>query len=158
MAESRFPNLPTLAAERVKPCAPPKGLPPVLARKERQQSKDDQAEAFRSAIWTRDKGRSRATGKKLQRVHPKQRGAGLIPWSEAGEVDHSIPRSLAPERMYDVGNGILLSKEENRLRKVPCARAPEFKRFDYTGPDDRSLPQRFLWRDDDGKITKETRG
>lgn len=133
-------------------CAPQKGgMPTVLAKKARQKSKDEQAKAFRDAVWKLDKGRSRATGRKLTR-------SGTTDWAKLGEVDHSIPRSLAPERIYDVSNGLLLSKEENRLRKVICVRAPEFKRFDYSGPDDRRQPQHFIWRNEDGKVTKECWG
>lgn len=105
---------------------------------------------FRAAVWARDKGRSRATGKPLVKQ-------GLN-WDEIWEVDHAIPRSLAPERIYDIGNGLLLSKRENRLRKVACPEAPEYRMFEYAGPDDRSKPQRFVWRDRTGKITRETRG
>lgn len=151
-------NVPTMDdpdVQRARRASLQKGnLPPVLARKERKQSKEEQGEAFRDAVWKRDKGRSRATGKKLTRVHPK-RGGSLVPWDEAGEVDHAIPRSVAPDRLYDVSNGILLSKTENRLRKVVCVAQPEFKVFDFTGPDDRSLPQTFTWRDRrTGKVLK----
>lgn len=127
------------------------GLPAPLAKKERQKEKTDKDDAFRDAIWKRDKGKSRATGKKLVR-------SGTTEWSQLGEVDHSIQRSLAPERVYDLSNALLLSKEENRLRKVRCAEAPEFYMFSYTGPDDRSQPQHFVWRDKTGKITKERNG
>lgn len=133
--------------ERERMACPKTGLPTVLARKERKQTKEQLAKDFRDAVWLRDKGRSRATGKKLQH--------DASDWDVCGEVDHAIPRSLAPDRLYDVSNGILLSKTENRLRKVACVRAPEFKRFDYLGPDDRGQEQTFTWRDEDGKITKQ---
>jgi hypothetical protein len=133
-------NLPTLAQMRAKPCAPQKGLPPVLEKKERKKSKEQQAEEFRAAVWKRDGGKSRATGKKLVK-------SGTTDWAHLGEVDHAIPRSIAPDRLYDVSNGLLLSKEENRLRKVACVETPEHRVFDYTGPDDRALPQTFTWRD-----------
>ncbi len=133
-----------------KPIAKP-GLPRPLEKKARQQSKDAQAKAFRAEVWARDQGRCRATGKPLLR-------SGTTDWSKLGEVDHSILRSLAPDRIYDTSNGLLLTKELNRLRKVICARAPEFKRFDYSGPDNRALPQVFVWRDDDGTITKTRKG
>lgn len=58
-------NLPTLAEVNAQRRAPAKGLPPMLAKKERQKSKEEQGEAFRAAVWKRDKGCSRATGKKL---------------------------------------------------------------------------------------------
>jgi len=138
------PSLNERQAGPPRPCQ--KGLPPVLERKERKKTKAQLAKDFRDAVWLRDKKRSRATGR---RVYPS--GSD---WSKIGEVDHSIPRSLAPERIYDVENGILLSKEENRLRKAVCVRAPEFKRFDYSGPDNRGELQTFVWRDDDGKVKK----
>jgi hypothetical protein len=132
--------------------APAKGLPPVLERKERKKTKEQLAKDFRDAIWKLDKGKSRATGKKL--VH-----GGTTDWAQLGEVDHAIPRSLAPERIYDVSNGLLLSKEENRLRKVACVDTPEYRVFDYTGPDDRRQPQTFVWRDrKTGRITKQRIG
>lgn len=136
-------------ARRMGTAQPKAGLPTVLAKKARQQSKAQRAKAFREAVWTRDHGRSRATGRRLVR-------SGTTDWAKLGEVDHAYLRSTDPDKIYDVSNGILLSKEENRLRKVICARAPELKRFDYAGPFDRSQPQHFLWRDDDGRITKST--
>lgn len=148
-----FDELRTMAEINARPRACPKtGLPVALARKERKKSREQLAKDFRDDVWTRDKGRSRATGKKLVRGDERQRG--ITDWSKLGEVDHAYPRSTAPDRIYDVENGILLSKEENRLRKVVCAQAPEFKRFDYSGPEDRGLPQTFVWRNADGTITK----
>jgi hypothetical protein len=144
-------DLPTLGEVNAQRRAPQKGLPPVLERKARKEAKADKADVFRAAIWARDKGCSRATGKPLVK-------SGTTDWSALGEVDHAYPRSTAPDRIYDVSNGILLSKEENRLRKVPCPRAPEFKLFDYEGPDDRSKPQTFIWRNADGKVTKRRKG
>jgi len=122
----------------------------VLERKARKKSKKELADAFRSAVWERDKFRSRATGRPVFKSGDD--------WSKIGEVDHAIPRSLAPDRLYDVANGILLSREENRLRKVACIQMPEYQRFSYTGPDDRGEPQTFTWRDDTGRITKERIG
>lgn len=144
-------NLPTLAEAMRERCARQKGLPPVLERKARKKLKMDKDQAFREAIWKRDEGCSRATGRSLTK-------SGTTDWAKLGEVDHAIPRSLDPSRIYDTSNGLLLSKEENRLRKVPCAEAPEFRMFDYAGPDDRSLPQLFTWRDVHGRITKQRIG
>lgn len=126
------------------------GLPTPLAKKARQKEKDDKDEAFRKKIWDLDKGKSRATGRDLKHSD--------LDWDRVGEVDHVINRSTAPDRIYDTSNGILLSKTENRLKKVRCAKAPEFFMFEVHGPDDRRKPQRFVWRDSAGKITKETRG
>ncbi|HEX8030318.1 MAG TPA: hypothetical protein VF491_17710 [Vicinamibacterales bacterium] len=142
-------NLPTMDEVNAKPHATPKHqmTPDVLAKEERRKSKKQNAETFRAAVWARDHGRCRATGVTLSK-------AGTDPHS-VGEVDHSIPRSLAPERIYDVTNGVLLSRFLNRLRKVACAEAPEHRMFDYSGPDDRSQPQKFTWRDRTGKVVKE---
>lgn len=147
-----FSNLPTLAEIQATRRAPQKaGLPTPLAKKAKAKSREEKAEAFRRAVWERDKGRSRATGKPLVK-------SGTMDWARLGEVDHAYPRSTSPDRIYDVSNGILLSKEENRLRKVACLHAPEFRMFSYDGPDDRGKEQRFIWRNEDGKIIKERRG
>lgn len=146
-----FDDLETLADAQRTPRAEQKGIPAMLVKKEKQASKDAQADAFRAAVWQLDKYRSRATGRPLVR-------SGTTDWDKLGEVDHAIPRSLAPELLYDVSNGILLSKTENRLRKVACPRAPEFRMFSYTGPENRREPQHFVWRDADGRITKERMG
>jgi hypothetical protein len=135
-----------VATERPRQACPKAGLPTPIAKKEKQKTKDQQAKAFRDEVWKLDKGRSRATGKPLVKSGTD--------WDRLGEVDHSIPRSLAPDRIYDVSNGLLLSKTENRLRKVVCLHAPEFKMFDYTGPDNRREKQTFVWRDKDGTVTK----
>lgn len=148
---TRFPNLPTLADERVKPNAPQKGVPAPIAKERKQKSKADQGKTFRDEVWARDGGKCRATGTPLLR-------SGTVDDTKLGEVDHSYLRSLAPERIYDTSNGLLLQKRLNRLRKARCVHAPEHHYFDYTGPENRALTQRFVWRDDDGKVTKETRG
>lgn len=128
-----------------------KPIPTPLRRKAERKAKVDRDDDFRDEIWTLDGGKSRATGKPLVR-------SGTLDWDRIGEVDHAITRSTAPDRVYDPSNALLLSKMENRLRKVPCPRAPEFKMFDYTGPDNRREPQHFVWRDEDGRITKERIG
>lgn len=144
-------KIPTLAQMQASPRATPKGIPHQIAKKERKLSREEQARVFRDAVWARDKGKSRATGKKLTK-------SGTTDWDHLGEVDHAVPRSLAPERLYDVSNGLLLSKAENRLRKVACPEAPEYRMFDYSGPDDRSLPQIFIWRDKTGKVLRRKEG
>lgn len=122
-------------------------VPNVIAKEEKRQSKEAKGKAFRNAVWARDKSICRATRKKLER-------SGTNPHL-VGEVDHVIDRSLAPERIYDVSNGILISKYLNRLKKVACVLAPEFRMFEITGPDDRGQPQKFTWREKDGTIKKE---
>ena len=143
-------DLPTLGQQGR--CATPKHqiVPAVVAREEKRKAKKANGDTFRAAVWARDQGKCRATGVPLTK-------GGTDPHT-VGEVDHSVPRSLAPERIYDVNNGVLISKFLNRLRKVACPEAPEHRMFDYTGPDDRSLPQKFVWRDRTGKVTKERIG
>ena len=145
-----FMNKLDVLTERPRLAQPKTGLPTPLAKKARQKEKADKDEAFRKEIWRLDKGKSRATGRKL--AH-----SGLD-WDVVGEVDHVINRSTAPDRVYDVSNGILLSKTENRLKKVRCLRAPEHFMFEVHGPEDRRKPQRFVWRDKFGKVEKETVG
>lgn len=128
--------------------------PDVVTKRTRRDAKKANAKTFRDAVWARDKSRCRATGVQLSR-------SGTDP-NAVGEVDHSIPRSLAPELIYDVSNGVLISRYLNRLRKAACAEAPEHRLFDYSpvdpGETDRGKPQRFVWRDRTGKITKERVG
>ncbi len=138
-------ELPVLNLQR-KPDAPKKGLPPALVKEERKRSKEKQHEDFRAAIWARDKGICRATGVPLQK-------SGMDD-NRIGEVDHVINRSTAPDRIYDVTNGILIAKRLNRLKKTACPEAPEHHMFEISGPDDRSKPQKFIWRGLDGRITK----
>jgi hypothetical protein len=144
-------GIPWAGDVNAKPHAPSKGLPPVLAKKERQQAKKDKDEAFRDAIWKLDAGCSRATKTPLVR-------GGTMDWNRLGEVDHVINRSTAPELIYDASNGILLSKTENRLKKTPCPGAPEFYMFSVAGPNNRRLEQTFTWRDKNGKVVRRTKG
>jgi len=126
-------------------------VPRVVAKEEKRKSREEQGKAFRDAVWTRDGGRCRATGDPLVR-------SGTTDAKQLGEVDHAIPRSLAPERIFDTSNGLLISKHLNRLRKVACPEAPEHRMFDYSGPDDRAKPQVFVWRDKSGKVIRRTKG
>jgi hypothetical protein len=128
--------------------APPKPVPHVIAKKETKKAKKLKDEAFRALIWKLDGNKSRATGKTL--VH-----GGTTDWDQLGEVDHVINRSVAPDRVFDPENALLLSKTENRLKKTACIRAPEHHYFEIEGPDNRRLPQVFIWRDDDGKVIRK---
>lgn len=103
------------AMRRGKPIAKA-GLPVVLARKERQKTKDQLAKDFREAVWARDKGRSRATGRKLAK-------SGTTDWAKLGEVDHSIPRSLAPNVSTTSATACCCRK-----KRTGCARWPVSKR------------------------------
>lgn len=137
--------------ERLKKGALVKPVPRAIAKPKEDKKKADKGKAFRDEVWARDGGKSRATGRQLLR-------SGSINPDELGEVDHVINRSTAPERVYDTSNGILLSKRENRLKKTRCPKAPEHCMFEVTGPDNRSLPQTFTWRDERGKVLRWTNG
>lgn len=141
-------DLPTLAELAQTRRAHPKGVPHQLVKERKTKAKADKGKAFRDAVWKRDEHRCRATGVPLLR-------SGTVDDTKLGEVDHSIPRSLAPEKVYDTKNGLLLQKRLNRLRKAACLHAPEYRYFDYSGPANRAKKQKFVWRNDDGKIVKE---
>jgi hypothetical protein len=123
----------------------------VITREETKATKKLNDKTFRDAVWKRDGSKCRATGVPLSR-------SGTDP-HRVGEVDHTLLRSTDPDKIYDVTNGVLLSKYLNRLRKVRCRHNPTYLRFDYTAIDpadpDRGHLQRFVWRDDEGVITRE---
>jgi hypothetical protein len=135
-----FDYLPTLTDRERQAC--PKPLPTPLRKAERIKTKKQQEKDFRLAVWTRDKGKSRASGKPL--------GRSGTNWERVGEVHHVIPRSLAPERVYDVANGLLLSKQEHALAGTNCPHDATKCLLDISGPEDRSEPQTFIWRDVNG--------
>jgi hypothetical protein len=125
-------------------------VPRVVAQEEKKKAKVGKDKAFRDAIWALDQGVCRATGVPLSR-------SGMDP-HRVGEVDHVLNRSTHPALIYEVSNGILISKYLNRLKKVACPQAPEFFMFSISGPADRRKPQKFTWRDKAGKIIKEAVG
>lgn len=127
-----------------------KGKPAVLAKEEKRKAKKLSEAEFRKGVWTRDKHRSRASRKPL--------GRSGTDFHKVGEVHHVIPRSLAPERVYDVANGLLLSKHEHALAEANCQNDPAHRLLDIEGPDDRSLPQTFIFRDIHGKELKRRIG
>lgn len=142
----------TLAERATQRYATPKSqlVPHVVAKDAQRKEKQANGKTFREAVWRRDKGICRATRVPLSK-------SGSDP-HRVGEVDHVLNRSTHPDRVYDVSNGILISKYLNRLKKQACPRAPEHFLFAITGPDDRGEPQRFTWRDLDGHITNERVG
>lgn len=145
-------TLPTMAEveaeRRGKPLT--KGLPTPLAKEERKKVKAANEKTFRKGVWDRDKRRSRASRKPLS--------PSGSDYHKVGEVHHVIPRSLAPERVYDVANGLLLSKHEHQLAEAICPNDPAHRLLDIDGPDDRGLPQVFIWRDVNGKELKRRVG
>lgn len=121
----------------------PKSLPTPLRKAAQQQTKAAADRAFRAGVWTRDQGRSRASGKPLSKSGTN--------WRTVGEVHHVFARSTDPDKRLDVSNGILLSKEEHALAETNCPNDPAHCLLDIEGPTDRALPQTFIWRDIHGK-------
>lgn len=125
--------------------------PAPLAKEAKRKTKLANADTFRKGVWARDERCSRASKKPLTRsgtdVH------------QVGEVHHHvIPRSLAPERVYDVTNGLLLSKHEHALAEAICPNDPAHRLLDILGPDDRGELQTFIWRDVNGNELKRKVG
>lgn len=79
-------------------------FPKVTGRsvRQRKRDRDKQSEAFRDAIWERDGGKDRATGKPVWRSLE-----GSI--HERGDVAHLKCRRVMPEWKTDVRRGLLLS-------------------------------------------------
>ena len=92
---------------------------------------------LREAIWLRDRGRCRCTGRKLSRRADD--------WSRLGDVAHLKARSLAPERKYDSSNAFLLCRT---LHIASDARGNY--RLKILG-DDARKPLTFLMTDKDGR-------
>lgn len=145
-------NLPALTDRSRERYATPKYAisPNVLTKEDRRKVKKANEATFRAGVWARDKSRSRASGKPLAK-------SGTDP-HKVGEVHHVIPRSLAPERVYDVANGLLLSRFEHALAETACPGDPSRCLLDITGPDDRGLPQLFIYRDKDGTELRRRQG
>lgn len=132
----------------------PKPLPSVVTRKQRKLEKKNAEDAFRDEIWRLDGGVSRASGKRLFRVH---RDAG-----RRGQVAHIKPRSAYPELAFKVSNAVLLSDEEHELSDPRTADARGRSLLEIRGTNaNRSLT--FIRRDVDGRelwrrtSTRETR-
>lgn len=144
---------PTLGEEQQKRRAEQKGKPAVIEREDKRKSKVKAEDVARARCWKRDRGICRATGVALVR-------SGTTDPNKLGECDHTILRSKDVTRKYDVSNLVLISKFLNRMRKVRCVNAGQFMRFDHEpvtpGDEDCGHARRFIWRDDNGTITKET--
>lgn len=120
----------------------PKDLPHQVAKAEKKQTKADEGDAFRKAVWARDKRRSRASKRPLT--------PSGTDYDKVGEVHHRLPRSTNPDRVYDVPNGILISKGEHLLAETRCPGDMSHFMLEITGPDDLGEKQLFLWRNVDG--------
>lgn len=137
-------NLPTLAARGRERYATPKHqiTPAPLVKEAKKAAKKASEVEFRKGVWLRDEGRSRASRKPLARSGTD--------FHKVGQVHHVVPRSLAPERVYDITNGILLSAHEHALAEAICPNDPAHRLLDIEGPDDRGEKQTFIWRDVNG--------
>ena len=83
-------------------------VPPTnTASKTRKRRRTEREIAFREAVWRRDAGRDRATGRILYRQSED--------WDSLGEVCHLLSRGAHPDLAYVVSNGILLSKANHWL-------------------------------------------
>jgi hypothetical protein len=118
-----------------------KGTPPVLARHEKRKAKRTAEETFRQAVWARDGGVSRCSGKPL--LH-----ASLDP-DRRGEVAHLKARSTNPREKVNPANGVLLSATEHALSDARTAGGKVL--LEIKGTDARKL-LRFIRRDQSGKV------
>lgn len=143
-------DLPTLAEMNARPRACPKGSPHVLVKKARERTKAERERAFRAAVWARDQSRSRASGKPLAKSGTD--------YERVGEVHHVLKRSTHPEDIWTPTNGILLSKAEHALAETRCPADPSRFLLTISGPDDRSRPQTFIWRDQHGTVLRTRLG
>ncbi len=78
----------------------PKPKPRLLVREEQKRRRDRQAVNLRAAIRKRDSNRCRVCGRL---VH-----VGAVRGCERAEIHHIQPRSIAPERVLDPENLILV--------------------------------------------------
>lgn len=137
-----------LNGQPARPC--PKPAPAVLAKIARKAAKKADEATFRAGVWSRDQSRSRASGKPLARSGSD--------YARVGEVHHVLKRSTAPELIYSVENGILLSKQEHILAETACPNDPSYMLLDIRGPEDRGKAQEFIWRDKDAQELKRRVG
>jgi hypothetical protein len=141
-------RLPRLDQRKRQAC--PKPMPTVVRKQERIKAKAANEADFRKSVWVRDQGKSRASGKPL--------GKSGSNWEKVGEVHHVLARSTNPDKIYDVSNGLLLSKQEHALAETMCPGEPSKSLLNIEGPTDRGKPQTFVWLDVNGKELKRRIG
>ncbi len=95
-------RLPTLGQMRSQPRCCPKGQTRLETKSARDKADARKLQQWRMAVWIRDGGKDRYTGRKVKRT------IALVP--DRGETHHIEPRENEATR-YDVRNGILLSAE-----------------------------------------------
>lgn len=127
-----------------------KGEPRIIANENKDKAKKQNGVSFRAAVWSADEGKSRASGTPLSKSGTDAK--------RVGDVHHVLSRSTNPDRVYDVSNGLLLSRFEHALAEANCPNDPAHHLLDIVGPENRRKPQRFIWRDKNGKILKERIG
>jgi hypothetical protein len=135
----RLDALPVLDPRARRAC--PKGIPTVLAQADKRTAKAKAEDAFKEAVWKRDGGISRASGKPVYHAHtdPRQRG----------EVAHLSARSTKPEAKWKPENGILLTAEEHKLSDARTAGGTVL--LEIRGTDARKALT-FVRRDRNGKV------
>lgn len=122
----------------------------MLEREAKRKTKKQLEAEFRAAVWARDEGKSRASGRPLKK--------SAVSAKDVGEVHHVLARSTDPDKRLDVSNGILLSREEHMLAETACPANPMRCLLNIDGPLDRGKPQRFVWLDVNGKELKRRTG
>jgi len=143
-------DLPTLGELQARPRATPKPMPHLVTKKSKQATQKRTEAAFRAAVWKRDEGKSRASGRKLSR--------SAMDWDTRGEVHHVLKRSTNPEGKWLPARGILLSKTEHKLAETRCPQAPEHHMLEILGGGDLGQLQAFVWRDVNGVELKRRIG
>lgn len=78
----------------------PKGRPQALEREDRKRARDQQAAELREAIRTRDSNRCRVCRRLVY--------VGAVRGCDRAEIHHIVARSLAPDRVMDETNLILV--------------------------------------------------
>jgi hypothetical protein len=135
-------DLQTMDQVNAKPHARQKGLPYKLQQDDKKEKKKAREDACRDDVWLRDEGKSRASGRRLSRMSKV--------WDKRGEVHHCDKRSTHPETKYDPSVQLLLSKKEHALAEAACPNMPSRAMLEIVGPENRKLPQTFIWHDVDG--------
>lgn len=111
----------------------------TIANKAKRVSAED---AFRDAVWDRDGGISRASGKPVFRAHTDP--------SKRGEVAHIKARSTAPAEKYNPDNGVLLTAVEHGWSDPRTANAKGKTLLEIRGTNARRTLT-FIRRDERGR-------
>lgn len=118
-----------------------KGTPPVVERAKKRAAKQTAEDKFRAAVWERDGGVSRCSGRPVLHAHTDNR--------KRGEVAHLKARSTAPGQKLDPANACLLTAEEHALSDARTAGGKVL--LEIKGTDARKV-LRFIRRDETGRV------